>query len=274
MALHLASSSWATRFPGPEIPWTYAYNDTHRALVSAALDDAPLCAAAGAGKRLPAGYGVGLDERVVEYPWLFGQGLAGRVLDAGSTLNHEHILDRALPLVDDLTIVTLEPEAWAFPLRRVSYVFADLREMPFADGQFDIAVSISTLEHVGMDNRMYGVTARRAGDPEAEVARAAAELRRVVRPGGRILLTVPFGHREDHGWLRQFDAQELERLVADFGGRTGAAITFFRYDKTGWQRSSIVDAASARYRDYTNDPRPVADLAAAARAVACVAVEV
>src|SRR4029077_3689623 len=107
-------------------------------------------------------------------PWLFGQGLAGRVLDAGSTFNHEHILDRALPLVDDLTIVTLEPEAWAYPLRRVSYVFADLRALPFADAQFDLAVSISTLEHIGMDNTMYGVTARRAADPAGEVARAAA----------------------------------------------------------------------------------------------------
>jgi SAM-dependent methyltransferase len=267
-------SLWPGRFPAPEAPWTYAYNETHRALVCAALDDPELCAAAAAGQRLPAGYAAGFDERVVEFPWVFGQGLSGRVLDAGSTLNHEHILDRALPLVDALTIVTLEPEAVAYPLRRVSYMYADLRSLPFADGQFDLAVSISTLEHVGMDNTTYGVPDQPAADPAVEVAKAAAELRRVVAPGGRILLTIPFGHREDHGWLRQFDAEGLERLVADFGGRDAATIAFFRYDRLGWRRSSIVDAADASYRDFTKDQRPVADLAAAARAVACIAVDV
>jgi SAM-dependent methyltransferase len=274
MMIAADSSSWMACFRASEIPWTHAYNDAHRALVGAALDDASLCAAAGSGQRLPPGYGVGFDERVVEYPWLFGRGLSGRVLDAGSTFNHEHILDRVLPLVDELTIVTLEPEAWAYPLRRVSYVYADLRALPFADAHFDLAVSISTLEHIGMDNTMYGVADPPARDPAAEVAEAAAELRRVVRPGGRILLTVPFGRHEDHGWLRQFDAQDLERLVGDFGGRADAEIGFFRYDKRGWQRSAIVDAAGARYRDYTADQSPVADLAAAARAVACVTVSV
>lgn len=265
---------WSARFPPPPVPWTQTYVDTHRALISAALDDPELCAAAAAGRRLPPGYGIGFDERVVEYPWLFGHRLAGHVLDAGSTFNHGHILDRALPVIDDLTIVTLEPEAWAFPARRVSYVFADMRELPFVAGHFDMAVSISTLEHIGMDNTIYGATDQRVHDPEPEVAQAAAEMRRVVVPGGRILFTVPFGRAEDHGWLRQFDARALERLVADFGGRERATITFFRYGRLGWQRSSIADAAGARYRDYTNDPSPASDGAAAARAVACIAIRV
>ena len=229
----------------------------------------------GDGRTASARYGIALDERVVEYPWMFGQGLAGRVLDAGSTLNHPHILDRALPLVDDLMIVTLEPEDDAYPLRGgVSYVYADLRALPFADQTFDLAVSISTLEHIGMDNTIYRVDDRPATDPVAEVARAAAELRRVVRPGGRILVTVPFGRAEDHGWFRQFDAEALERLVADFGGREAAAIAFFRYHATGWQRATIREAAGVCYRDFARDPTPVADAAAAARAVACVSVAV
>jgi hypothetical protein len=41
------------------------------------------------------------------------------------------------------------------------------------------------------------------------------------------------------------------------------------YSADGWQISDLDAADSARYRDYHNDPRPVADRAAAARAALC-----
>src|SRR5262245_51409774 len=46
-------------------------------------------------EKLPEGYGIGIDERCIEYPWLISRlGLAeGRLLDAGSTLNHAFLLD-------------------------------------------------------------------------------------------------------------------------------------------------------------------------------------
>jgi SAM-dependent methyltransferase len=265
--------SWAERFPAPARPWTPEYTAGHEALVAAAIDDPGLPAAAAGDGPLPAGYAAGYDERAVEYPWLFGQGLGGRVLDAGSTFNHQHILDRALPLIDDLTILTLAPEAHAFPLRGVSYVYGDVRALPFRDGWFDTVVSLSTLEHVGKDNATYGVEGAAAPDPDREVARAARELRRVVAPGGRILLSVPFGRREDHGWFRQFDLEDLERLIDAFAAPRHT-VALFRYSRDGWQRSTAADAADLAYRDVHADPTPAEDLAAAARGVACVSIEV
>jgi SAM-dependent methyltransferase len=50
----------------------------------------------------------------------------------------------------------------------------DIEKMTFCDGEFDAVLCIEVLEHVA--------------DPFA----AARELQRVVRPGGRILVTVPF----------------------------------------------------------------------------------
>jgi hypothetical protein len=48
----------------------------------------------------------------------------------------------------------------------------------------------------------------------------------------------------------------------------------YRYSAEGWQISDPAEAAKAEYRDYMHDPTPVPDLAAAARAVACVRFDV
>jgi len=259
------------RFPPPEVPWTPEYAATHRAFLEAALDDVDLVARFAGKTALPDGYGVGLDERVVEYPWLISRLSGGRVLDAGSVLNHAHILDRVLPGIQSLSITTLKPEPQSFPERGINYHYGDLRELPFEDGSFDVVVCLSTLEHVGMDNSIYGGDEARSDNPRHEARRALSELERVSAPAGKLLLSVPFGRREDHGWFRQFDADDLADLLS--ASRFATATTeIFRYSAEGWQRSSAQDAASCRYRDYHHDTTPVADLAAAARAVACVAI--
>jgi SAM-dependent methyltransferase len=258
------------RYPPPGMPWTERYFAAHRTFVSAMLDEAGIVARFATGERLPPGYGVGLDERVVEYPWLFAQQLAGRVLDAGSTLNHAHILDRLLPSLAALHIVTLVPEDNAFTERGVSYLYADLRELPLRDGLYDAVVSISTLEHVGMDNRSYGAAPGRSDEPDRELRRALAELRRVARPGARLLVTVPYGRREDRDWFRQFDAAAIAGLVDDLGV-TNPSVTVYAYATSGWQLSSLEEAAGMSYYDEPDPPAPAPDGAVAARAVACIA---
>ena len=52
-------------------------------------------------------------------------------------------------------------------------IVADIENLAFADGTFDVAISLETLEHV----------------PHPE--RGLAELVRVTRPGGRIVVTTP-----------------------------------------------------------------------------------
>jgi len=255
------------RYPAPAVPWDEVYGTTHIGLVSEAIDTPELHERFGDGLPLPRDYGVALDERCVEYPWVFSQAPAGDVLDAGSALNHAHLIDRLQRRRASLTIVTLEPETVSFPEKRVSYVFADLRRLPFRDEWFDTVVCVSTLEHVGMDNRLYGVDEPRAGDPATELERALAELHRVLKPRGRLLATVPYGRSEDHGWFRQFGRDEVEWLAARTGDATST--TVYAYGREGWQVSDLRRAARASYRDYHVDPSPAADAAVAARAVAC-----
>ena len=82
----------------------------------------------------------------------------------------------------------------------VSYVFEDLRETCYRDAYFNWIVCISTLEHVGLDNtRFYTSDLRRKEVSPGDHLRVASELRRVLRPGGVLYLSVPFGLSRNHG---------------------------------------------------------------------------
>src|ERR1700756_4062168 len=109
---------------------------------------------------LPPGFGHKLDERLVEYPWLFSRlpDGSGELLDAGSVLNHDFILSHERLVGKKITIMTLAPEGRSFWDRGINYVYGDLRQTYFRDDYFDYIVCVSTLEHIGLDNqRFHGV---------------------------------------------------------------------------------------------------------------------
>ena len=58
----------------------YRWENIERALADSAVDVAVK------KRRLPAGFGIGVDERIVEYPWIVSRLEPGstRLLDAGS----------------------------------------------------------------------------------------------------------------------------------------------------------------------------------------------
>lgn len=276
--------NWADFPEGPFKPWTGDYFRHRGPYLEQAVIDPELLAvfAPGSDSPLPAGYGCGLDERCVEYPWALAN-LAGggrRVLDAGSALNHPWILSRPVFSDKDLHIMTLAPEPYSAWDTGVSYVFGDLRDIPMRDGWYDQVVSISTLEHIGFDNTHYGGQSSGGRDASGDFLQALSELRRVLRPGGRCLVTLPFGAYEDLSIAQQFDSALLARLVEAFAPAEHTA-EFFRLTDGGWRRAREEECARCRYVrwaiDFFVDPAgfdldsaPVEpDHAAAARAVAC-----
>lgn len=204
----------------------------------------------------------GIDERVVEYAWLFDRlrsldATKGRILDAGSVLNHPPILAawraaRRSPV----SIVTLGYEGHAEVSNDVRYEFADLRQLPYRDAWFSVTISLSTLEHVGLDNTIYGDAAgsvARASDPSAEAQRAIQELHRVTRPGGTLLVSVPYGTRSNRGWFRVLDADDLARLTI-VPGWTNVRVRIFRSRREGWRECPATDAADAGYNEPPDRP--------------------
>jgi SAM-dependent methyltransferase len=265
----------------PPLPWTHEYQERREPLLAEAVRDEALREALRTGTPLPAGYGIGLDERCVELPWLAAHVATGPavMLDAGSVLNQALLLD--LPAFRDkhLHIVTLAPEAECFWSRGIGYLYEDLRALPIRDATYDLVTCVSTLEHVGCDNAFYGHPERAGANPDTYPA-AVRELARVLRPGGTLLLTVPYGVYEFHGAFQQFDASRLATAIGAFGPAASVTTTYYRYTAAGWQRSDAEACADARYVAWVSTlmrtgvrPDPLlheADFASAARAVACV----
>lgn len=218
----------------------------------------------------------GVDERVVEYGWLFDRMRSlpggGRVLDAGSVLNHAPLLNgwkrAGFPTV---SIVTLAYEGHAFVSNEVRYEFADLRKLPYRDEWFSAVLCLSTIEHVGLDNTIYGASAEMTVDPTREAVRALQEIRRVTARGGSLLLSVPFGARSNRGWFRIFDALDLEPLLS-LPGWGNVRTRFFRATRDGWRESSAQEAQTAGYNEPPdrNGMRTAPPWVAAAEAVALV----
>ena len=203
------------------------------------------------------GNGEGLSERVIEVPWVSRQ-LAEirpqRVLDTGTAfapLAYHRLLYRLGAQVDGVDLVPFE-------LPGVKSNVADLRELPFDDESFDAAICVSTLEHIGMDNRVYFDSSGEAVDEEGDVV-TLRQLRRVTRPGGRVLVTVPGGRDESLGWQRQYSPERF-REVAGAAGLTVERLDLYAHDPgVGWR---AVPPEDLRERSYGSG-------AVAAAAVIC-----
>jgi hypothetical protein len=252
-------------------PWSLGYYTRKKSLIENAID----ANAVQVGRPLPDAFGIAIDERVIEYPWLFDRlkrvdGSLGHVLDAGSTLNHDFILGRDPLHKADLTIMTLAPEKRCYWYAGYSYVFGDFRQTNFRDGAFNIIISISTLEHVGLDNTLlYTDNLEKAEANKNGFVDAVREFRRILAPGGRCLITVPYGRYEDFKWFQVFNKEMVDLMIRAFSP-TSFDLDFFQYTKSGWRRAVEAEVDNATAFDPHSGRGRSDDRAGFARAIACI----
>ena len=98
----------------------------------------------------------------------------------------------------------------------------------FRDKAFDQVISISTIEHIALDDK--------SGD-----AKVMQEIFRLLKKGGSAIITVPYGRggRSEH---RVYDRRSLAKLASSF---KVAQKEFYRYDTGKWSKCSQAAADGA-----------------------------
>lgn len=195
-----------------------------------------------------------------------------KILDAGSTFNFDFIINHPLIENNDLTIFTFAPESINFLKKRISYVYGDLRTLPFKNELFDTVVSQSTIEHIDMDNSLYGYDLsynKNVLIKSYEFVIAIREMVRVLKRNGTLLLTFPFGKFENHGFFQQFDNEMLDKIINLLDCLGSSQVTFFQYKNDSWNFANREVASNEEsYNPHTGKGKK-GDFAAHSRAVAC-----
>ncbi|MBI4236517.1 MAG: DUF268 domain-containing protein [Chloroflexi bacterium] len=148
-------------------------------------------------------------DRSVEWSWVAGQmpNGPGRALDFGPGSSWLSLI--AAHRGYDVVAVDLRRPGWFFQEPRIEFLQGDILDLSFQSRSFDLVINCSSIEHVGLVGR-YGVTqARPDGDLEA-----MREMRRLTRPGGLMLLTIPVGRDAVFAPLhRVYGEERLPRLL-------------------------------------------------------------
>jgi len=184
-------------------------------------------------------------------------------------LNFDYILSHTKLAGKKIIISTLAPESFCYWQMGVSYIFEDLRETCYRDNYFDWVVSLSTIEHIGMDNtKLYTSDSSKKENALNDYVMVIKEFRRILKPGGTLYLSFPFGRYKNHGWYQVFDSSMVDRVIQAFSPKK-LIEAHFRYEPDGWHRSSREESKDATSFDIHAQKSYDPDYAAADRAVVC-----
>ena len=148
----------------------------------------------------------GVNERIAEVPYVFGAlgslETPSRVLDVGAA---ESLVAFSLAsLGHDVTAV--DPRPYPLPHPRLHVVVGAVEQLEDVE-PFDAVVCLSTVEHIGLP-AYGGTSADAAGD-----RRAMNQVHALSRPGGLLVLTVPFGRPSVSDFQRVYDDDGLAALL-------------------------------------------------------------
>ncbi len=151
-----------------------------------------------------------INERIVEIPFVL-QNIPQRkdllILDLGC-------VESPLPLYLaslGYNILGLDYRNYPYFHPNLRFVRANALQLPFKEEIFDIVISVSTLEHIGLG---YYEDPTMDGDSDFKVVR---EIYRVLKKKGLAIITLPFGRKYQVSSQQRIYSQErLNILFTDF----------------------------------------------------------
>jgi SAM-dependent methyltransferase len=151
-------------------------------------------------------------DRDVEWSFIVSRmpGGPGEALDFGCGSGHLSI--HAIQRGYQVLALDLEAPVFSWHHPNVEISQGDLLKLELQGGRFDLILNCSTVEHVGLSGR-YGVVAQETnGD-----LKAMAKLRTLLKPNGKMLMTIPCGlDAVIAPWHRVYGQERLPKLLSGY----------------------------------------------------------
>jgi hypothetical protein len=201
-------------------------------------------------------------ERVAEYPvfveWLLETPDDCTLLDVGSVLNNAEVSEIIRSRCRSLWFCNPNIEGeihFDGPL----YYHRSALAAAFPGGEtFDLVTCLSTIEHIGFDNSQYGSEEKaRYSEPTIEpLQEAFTQLARLMKPGGRLLVSVPFGLSEaithpvtNRIAMQVFDDASLKSGMSELSKSSiSTRVRVFAAEDSGWYEINP-EACTRRYAE-------------------------
>jgi|WetSurSiteA1Bulk_404760.scaffolds.fasta_scaffold23770_2 SAM-dependent methyltransferase len=172
------------RFAG-HLPWQVKY----------------LCGKAGVG-----GMDISID-RHFEYAFVIGRlkdRKRGMLVDVGGTGSLLSTMLAAL----GYDVVGYDLHPWSLKFPRYEHRVGDACHMQLEDSMVEVCVSISCIEHMG---------GKRYGDNNTATDRLfMEEVLRILRPGGSLIISMPYGTSQELPSHRVYDEEQVKKLTDGF----------------------------------------------------------
>ncbi len=149
-----------------------------------------------------------MSERIVENAFVFinlDTQIPGKILEIGCC--RSTVALELASLGYKVTAVDLKNYKYKHP--NLKFIQGDLRFLNLPKNYFDAATAISTIEHTGLG--AYKETASSKGDMEMMDI-----IYKVLKPKGKLIITVPYGVNETNEHERVYDNERLKQLLHKF----------------------------------------------------------
>jgi SAM-dependent methyltransferase len=81
------------------------------------------------------------------------------------------------------------------PLTPIRFRASDVRDTEYDSNHFDAVLAVSVIEHIGLENAQVNQTLQPDIDSDGDFE-SLREIKRILKPGGRLIMTIPFGIKE------------------------------------------------------------------------------
>ncbi|UOF91482.1 methyltransferase domain-containing protein [Fodinisporobacter ferrooxydans] len=176
-----------------------------------------------------------VNERILELPFVIHHldKSAVKILDVGHCESYLPLYLASL----GKKVVGIDIREYPFEHPNLYSIKGDIRSNILQENSFDSVIALSTIEHIGIASH-YGDRTQSDLDGDRN---AILEIYRLLKPGGQLVLTVPFGNGVGTSWYRVYTPESIRTLINGFNLEIMQHFAYSIAD-LGWKEVTESDA--------------------------------